>query len=76
LNEGDGEEILLERYSQIITDEKRTRIFVINYRLVEEKHIILQGEITERGNYVKMKRVQFRLEESFKEMDLNVEKKS
>jgi hypothetical protein len=43
---------------------------------VEEKHVILQGEIMERGNYIKMKRVQFRLEEDFEGMDINVERRS
>ena len=56
----------------MVTDEKRTRIFVLNHRSQDEKHFILQGEITERGSYVKMRRVQFRLEESFKELDLNI----
>lgn len=37
------EEILLERYSQVIMDEKKLRVFVINYKIGDEGHVILQG---------------------------------
>jgi hypothetical protein len=58
----------------VITDEKKSRIFIVNYRLVEDKHVILQGDIMERGNYVKMKRAMFKLEAEFEDFVLGSEK--
>lgn len=49
----------------MITDERKTRIFIVNYRLEEDRHVILQGDITERGNYVRMKRAILKLETEF-----------
>lgn len=45
----------------MITDDKKTRIFIVNYRLADDKHVILHGDITERGGHVKMKRAAFKL---------------
>lgn len=70
---GEEEEITLERYSQVIADEKRNRYFIINYREGQQKHVILQGEFTDRGP-VTVQKVNTRIEESLGE--LNLENKS
>ena len=45
-------------------DEKKSRIFIINYRGNDEKHAILQGEVSERGSFIRMKKVHYKLEDS------------
>ena len=60
----DGEELTLCPYSQVITDNRKNRVFVINYRLPDDRHIILEGERKERiSGAIKMNKVEGKLEQ-------------
>ncbi len=52
-------------------DEKKSRIFIINYRYFDERHAILQGEVSERGSFIRMKKVNYKLEDSIGQIILN-----
>jgi hypothetical protein len=44
LNGGEELEVVyLEKYSQVIVDEENEQIFIINYRGIDNRHMILHG---------------------------------
>lgn len=52
-SEEDGDELSLEKYTQILVNEDFDEIFIINYRTQENRHIMLSG-CTKNG-YVEKK---------------------
>lgn len=67
----DGEELSLSPYSQVIPDDKKNRIFIVNYRLPDDRHVILQGERNERvSGAIKMRRVEGRLDQQLTGLSL------
>jgi hypothetical protein len=36
----------------------------VNYRYFDENHTIIQGEVSERGSFIRMKKVHYKLEDS------------
>ncbi len=46
LYEDDSEEIGFEKYTQIIFDARRSRVYVVNYKATDERHLILYGGMT------------------------------
>jgi hypothetical protein len=58
----DEEEIFLERYSQIIIDDRKLRVFILNYKEADEGHCIMQGDISDRSSLIKVQKVNARIE--------------
>lgn len=66
----EDEEILLERYTQVLVNPLSNRVFLINYRC-EDSHLIMYGDISDRSSsLVKVQKINMNLDQSFQDMNL------
>ena len=68
---GDEEEIAVEKYSQVIVNEKKLKVFIINYKEADEDHCIMQGDISDRSSLIKVQKVHSHLEKTFEDLTLD-----